>query len=293
MAGWTEIRQLFDAVPATRRDLRGRQRVVLPLAVIFCLLIVGTIVGLFHEAAAIAVSLPIVLLAAWSCGPRWTMWFALTAAIAPAFATDWHPVEVPVGVVARSGIFLVAGLVVALLRASIDRTTQVAEHDRLTGLLNRGGFLRRLEGEANRAVRSGCPLAVAFIDCDNFKQVNDEHGHHAGDAVLKLTADTIATNIRNYDAAARFGGDEFCVMWPIPNVNSGEEAADRLHRILSDAMTTAGYPVTFSIGVAVFEGIPDAERMLMLADSLMYNAKRNGKGRVCAESFFEPRQIAT
>lgn len=280
MAGWNEVRELIQATPSGRRDLVGIRRFLLPLLVIVCLIVVTAIASKFGEVTVVAVALPVVLLAAWSVGPRWTLWFALSAAVTPGFFVPWDPVGTPAAMISRLLIFFVAGMLVAVLRTSVDRATEIAEHDRMTGLLNRTGFTRRLASESNRAERAGWPVAIGFLDCDNFKQVNDEHGHLAGDEVLKLTARVIAENIRNYDSAARFGGDEFVILWPVLSSKGGEDAANRLHSILTKAVKEAGWPVGYSLGVAVFESIPDVDEMLRYTDQLMYDAKRSGKGTV-------------
>ena len=285
MAGWAEIRELIDAAPRSRRDLVGPRRYLWPMLVIAGLIAVAAAMTRFGEVTIVAVSLPVLLLAAWSCGPRWTLWFAIVGAVTPAFATEWNLMATSAAVVSRLVIYVVAGMLVAILRTSLDRATEIAEHDRLTGLLNRTGFIRELTSESNRARRAGWPVAVGFLDCDNFKQVNDVQGHLAGDEVLKLTAQTISDNIRNYDCAARFGGDEFVILWPVLSAKGGEDAARRLHSILTDVLRQAGWDVGFSLGVAVFETIPDAEEMLSVTDQLMYEAKRTGKGKMCVSVY--------
>lgn len=288
MAGWAELHELIDAAPQSRRDLQGRRLFVWPAMVLLALVCVATATVRFGEVTVVAVTLPVLLLAAWSCGPRWALWFAIVAAVAPGFLAEWHPVGTSTAMVSRFVVYIVAGMLVAILRTSLDRATEIAECDRLTGLLNRTGFAKRLSAESNRARRAGWPIAVGFLDCDNFKKVNDENGHLAGDEVLKLTAATIAENVRNYDSAARFGGDEFVILWPVLSAKGGEDAARRLHGILTNTMQKAGWQVGFSLGVAVFETIPTVDEMLAYTDKLMYEAKRGGKGTFRVSVYREP-----
>ena len=221
----------------------------------------------------------------WAYGLRCVGWSALAGVLAAAVVEPWQPVGTPLTLLARGMTALLTGTLAAALHAALNRASAAAETDRLTGLLNRAGFLSRLDAEANRARRCHWPLAVGFLDCDNFKQVNDQQGHLAGDEVLKLTAAAIADNVRNYDSAARFGGDEFVVLWPVLSAAGAEASGKRLHRVLSQAMTDAGYPVTFSIGVAVFEEIPEPAEVLDAADGLMYEVKAAGKGQVLTRVF--------
>ena len=178
-------------------------------------------------------------------------------------------------------VFAAVGLAVGLLRRSLEETTAIAEHDRMTGLVNRTGFLRRMEAEANRSRRSGWPIAIGFLDLDRFKQLNDTRGHAAGDRALKLIADALAENIRNYDTAARLGGDEFAVLWPVQSAAGAETAGRRLHQTLLDRAADGGFDLGVSLGLAVFESIPkDAGELLARADELMYEAKQTGRGKV-------------
>ncbi|MCA9079023.1 MAG: GGDEF domain-containing protein, partial [Planctomycetaceae bacterium] len=94
-------------------------------------------------------------------------------------------------------------------RTNIDSANYHAETDGMTGLLNRRGFEARLAAEANRGTRTNSPITVVFMDCDNFKRLNDTKGHLVGDKLIRGTADVLLANVRNYDSVARLGGDEF------------------------------------------------------------------------------------
>ena len=280
MSAFDELTQIFQS-PARRERSRWAGWVLVAAAACLSLLLPPLCGRLLAAAACV----PLMAICGWLAGGRWTLGTAVLAAVLPtlvepAAGGDDLISDTAAAVLGRLFVYIQAGAGAVLLRAALERASAAAETDKLTGLLNRTGFVRRLEAEANRARRSHWPLAVGFLDCDNFKQVNDQRGHLAGDEVLRLTATAIAENVRNYDAAARFGGDEFVVLWPVLSAAGAEASARRLHDVLTETIAAAGYDVTYSLGVAVFERIPETPAVLDAADSLMYEVKRSGKGRV-------------
>jgi len=169
---------------------------------------------------------------------------------------------------------------------------RLAETDPLTWLFNRRHFDRRLEAEANRALRAEHLLALLMIDVDRFKQYNDRYGHRVGDLVLKAVASAIKQAVRLYDVPTRYGGDEFAVILP----DADTEAASRVaRRILEKAesvplpaeLIAAGERLGLSIGVATFpRPAGDAATLVETADTAMYRAKQSGGGiRVWEHSF--------
>ncbi len=165
--------------------------------------------------------------------------------------------------------------------------TEQATHDALTGLPNRGLVVDRIDQALARCTRSGRCTAVLFVDLDNFKQINDTHGHAAGDAVLQRVATQLVGALRPMDTVARIGGDEFVVL--APEVNDHLHAADISNRLVTELCrppdsVAAGRPVTASIGISVSDGgRGTAEVLLNEADMAMYRAKALGGGR--AETF--------
>jgi diguanylate cyclase (GGDEF)-like protein len=126
-----------------------------------------------------------------------------------------------------------------------------------------------------RMHRSGRPTALALIDIDNFKQINDTHGHRHGDAVLQLVADTLTTVCRATDEAARYGGDELAVILAETDLDGATTIAEDIRRALD------GSDVTVSVGVAAIDpGQGDADALIEAADVGLYAAKRTGKNRV-------------
>jgi two-component system, cell cycle response regulator len=171
------------------------------------------------------------------------------------------------------------------LRASYMQSLSMALTDQLTGLYNRNYLMTHLSGLMQRTLASGKALALAMIDVDTFKQVNDTHGHAAGDEVLAELAQRMTHYTRNFDTVARFGGEEFVVVMPDITPEIAMLVAERLRlRVAETAVTLKGgatLGVTISIGVAVLNRQSDrAEDLLRRADQALYAAKRQGRNRV-------------
>lgn len=171
-------------------------------------------------------------------------------------------------------------------RELMRQLSERARTDELTGLANRGELERRLEEELERARRYGSDLSVALIDLDHFKQVNDRHGHRAGDRVLERYGGLLEENLRAADTAGRYGGEEFALVLPETDV---DEAAALLERILADARGISfradgsEFRVTCSAGVtAAGPGDEAIDRLLDRADEALYRAKEGGRDRVVA-----------
>jgi diguanylate cyclase (GGDEF)-like protein len=157
------------------------------------------------------------------------------------------------------------------------RLRHLADHDALTGLLNRRAFEESLEAHVARARRYGAAGALLLLDLDGFKDVNDTLGHHAGDALLIRVAGALGDRLRETDVLARLGGDEFAVLLPM---ESGE-AAELVARALVDVVRGLDAGVTVSVGVAVVDsGEVTAEGLMIDADRAMYAAKGAGRDGV-------------
>jgi diguanylate cyclase (GGDEF)-like protein len=187
-----------------------------------------------------------------------------------------------------------AWVVIGLLRAlerEHARALSLARSDALTGLANRRTLLELARRDVELARRSGHPLAVALLDLDDFKMVNDRHGHAVGDALLCAVADACVGAVRASDAVARWGGEEFVVVMPDTGAQAAEATMERVRAAVAGARVatpeggTAG--CTASIGIASLApgdaGLAAAaafERLVVAADGAMYAAKRAGKDRV-------------
>ena len=158
-----------------------------------------------------------------------------------------------------------------------------ATHDQLTALPNRGQALQLTTAALSRAQRSGSTTGLLYVDLDGFKAVNDNHGHAAGDDVLREVASRLRDEVRAGDVVCRLGGDEFVVVVePVDGESDLLELASRLIGSISDPIGAGGHVVRVgaSIGVAVSrDGIADAEVLLAEADTATYRAKRLGRGR--------------
>ncbi len=181
----------------------------------------------------------------------------------------------------RLGFFLANGILVAMLHRSLLDQQQRASTDALTGIFNRGAFRERLQHDLQIAQRNRKPLTLALLDLDNFKSLNDTHGHARGDQALSCAAQVLKRVTRAMDTVARLGGDEFVLVLPETDQPGAEEVISRLRHELSGALEDVAPGVTCSIGVLTFRNVPaTVEAAVGAADGLMYQAKRRGKNTV-------------
>jgi diguanylate cyclase (GGDEF)-like protein len=152
---------------------------------------------------------------------------------------------------------------------------RLARTDSLTGVANRRGWDEELPRELARAARSGQPVCVALLDLDHFKHYNDEHGHLAGDRLLKAAAAAWEHRLRKTDLLARYGGEEFAILLPDCELGAAMEIAERLR--------TAQPEGTCSIGVADWDGRQDGDELLARADRALYAAKAGGRDQCRAD----------
>ncbi len=223
-----------------------------------------------------------VALAAWASTPRtaYTLAAVSVALPTPFAVLAGEPIGGPFIWSVLSN-FILLGIIVILLttlrRRLSDEAAFVAT-DTLTGLLNRGSFITRLDAELARADRYGRAFTLAYVDLDNFKAVNDLEGHDTGDELLRRVADVLRSSTRQTDVVGRLGGDEFAAVLPETTGGATGSVLENLRKQLIRTMAKGGWPVTFSIGVVTFEAPIDTSRLaLQLADAAMYSVKRSGK----------------
>jgi two-component system, cell cycle response regulator len=168
-----------------------------------------------------------------------------------------------------------------------DSLREIATRDSLTGIWNRGAILEILQKEFARTQRENIPLAVAMADIDNFKKVNDCHGHISGDEVLRKVSEQLANSIRAYDSIGRYGGEEFILVLPGSDSTGAVHQADRLRAIVADTLIKiANCHINVTISIGVMSTTRDAsmslEDMIKFADEALYRAKENGRNQVVA-----------
>lgn len=181
----------------------------------------------------------------------------------------------------------IGGFVVHLLReveGAHRRVQHLAWHDELTGLLSRRRFTELGGQELERALANGTSLAAVLLDVDNFKQVNDRHGHACGDAVLQALGRVVPASLRRGDLSARWGGEEFALLLPGADAEAGAGITERLRlAVAQTSIIAAGQSLrcTASIGVAEARPGDSLDSLMRRADEAMYRAKQDGKNRVC------------
>jgi diguanylate cyclase (GGDEF)-like protein len=179
----------------------------------------------------------------------------------------------------------IATTVARLLALMFDRSrviaglVDLAHTDELTGLPNRRRLFESLHREASRAKRSGRTFSVAMLDLDNFKGYNDRFGHAAGDHLLRLFAERTVARLRGQDMIARYGGEEFCLVLPETESAGAAELTEALRRV-GAGVDPLGERVTFSAGIATWDGRESIDDLVLRADTNLYAAKETGRDRI-------------
>jgi diguanylate cyclase (GGDEF)-like protein len=218
--------------------------------------------------------------------------------MAGACAAAWYVSNLLAGLhdpaidIANLVVMAVAFAVVALLGAAqrswLHRERTLSRTDGLTGLLNGRGFYEAAAVELARSARYDHPLTVAYLDLDDFKEVNDRFGHARGDAVLVAVARAMRRACRSTDLMARLGGDEFVVLFPETGRDAAEAALVKLRSRVREAASHNGSAVTMSVGAVSFPRPPgDVEVLVHEADRTMYAAKGGGKDALLCVSYGE------
>jgi diguanylate cyclase (GGDEF)-like protein len=235
--------------------------------------------------------LVVVIFITWRSGWHWGIAFAVASIsnqVGIGLVTG-HPFSKSAYFAVANFNKLFSALVVIALLARLkvvhEREKNHARFDFLTGALNYKGFNESLKHELARQRRVGQSFSVAYLDCDDFKGMNDRFGHQAGDQLLIEVVRALRNHLRETDAVARLGGDEFAILLPDTDARNVRAIIDRLHADLAAAFGLGRHPVTLSIGVATFQAAPQSEQdVLAVADRLMYQAKARGKNSVIYET---------
>lgn len=214
-------------------------------------------------------------------------------AAATVAAVVWHVANVLAGqtfsnplipywnAATRLGFFAVTVLLLSRLRTALQDERAMSRTDPLTGVANARAFYDLVSAELARARRDEQCMTVSYIDLDNFKAVNDQFGHPAGDAVLRAIARGMSENLRRTDCVARLGGDEFALLLPNADEQAAQTVLRKIQAVLLDAMRAQGWPVSVSIGAVTFRDFySTVDDMMRAVDALMYEAKQRGKDRI-------------
>ena len=235
------------------------------------------------------VCLAVGALAVAQYGSLWLVLATLYDLNDPALVTD-SGTHVALDQVTRLMLLGVSVLLATTLVRRTQRLQDVSTRDRLTGLYNRLHFERALEAEIARAMRYDRPLALAILDVDHFKAINDEYGHATGDRVLRTLSARLINSLRRTDVVARHGGEEFVVLMIETNSVQATERIEQLRQaIVAEPTEVEGRALTvgFSAGVAGMRGRDDrlgAATLLDRADARLLTAKRQGRGRTIGDA---------
>jgi diguanylate cyclase (GGDEF)-like protein len=254
-----------------------------------CALLLVALVGIVDSLADYQVSflllylIPVVI-ATWYASKEVGITVALAASLVALWADigTWpfarHYLVVLWSVITRFGAFLLVATLVDMLRVRLELEQQLARVDALTGSLNRHAFMEQLQYNLDLAAREGLPFTLAYIDVDDFKAINDTHGHHGGDRVLRVIASTLKEFSRRTDLVARLGGDEFAVLFPNTDQEGAKKFIAKAKNSFDAAFRNTRPMVTCSTGVVTFLSAPaSAADAIKAADLLMYEVKKSGK----------------
>ncbi|WNV77233.1 GGDEF domain-containing protein [Geodermatophilus sp. DSM 44513] len=233
--------------------------------------------------------------AAWFLSP-WMLGVNMAATVLACLVAMWgsydDPVALTVQVAVNSGVLNAASAGVYVLRRRVERlleaTRALSHQDPLTGLANRRRLVEQAPRVWRQARREGSQVVAMVLDLDHFKQLNDAHGHAAGDAVLQAVAAALAATVRPSDVLARAGGEEMIVLGLVGDAVEARRLAERLRSAVAASRSGGGHAVTASIGLALARPVDGEDaagamwRLVDRADGAMYEAKRAGRDRVAA-----------
>lgn len=265
-------------------------------------IILVILIGYVNHLAGVEISVSIlyllpVSLVSWFVGRREGGFIAL-ASSASWYAVEWslgrhysHPAIFYWNLTGMFSFFLIINFGLSGFRKALEKEKKLSRGDSLTGVTNSRYFFDLVEREFERSRRYGHPMTLIYLDCDNFKELNDKFGHQIGNRFLQILATTLKSNTRDIDIVARLGGDEFAILMPETGEQIVPHAIQQLHNRLVNALHKMGWPVTLSMGAAIHLDPPaSAEDLIKNADRLMLQAKGEGKNRVQYKVFGVPKE---
>lgn len=273
---------------------RQAKSALLGMASIFVILI-----GYINHLAGVEISVSIlyllpVSLVSWCGGRREGGLIALASSISWFVADMYagrnysHPIIYYWNLAVMFGFLFIVNFALSGFKKALEKEKNLARVDSLTGVANSRYFFDLAEKEIERFHRYRHPLTILYLDCDNFKNLNDNFGHQIGNRFLNLLAAILQNNTRTCDIVARLGGDEFAILMPETGDQIVPQGIQRLHTRLVEALRKKGWPITLSMGAAIYLYPPaSADEMIKSADRLMLQAKSEGKNRVQCKIFKE------
>jgi diguanylate cyclase (GGDEF)-like protein len=259
------------------------------IAMLLAIALVDYLIG--YEIPIMVVYLVPMFVATWNVGRSEGMILAVASAVLSVggdvlAGAQYRSSLIPATMlVLWSVLFVVFVLVLTELKRALEREQELARLDALTTVNNRRHFEELAAAELNRAKRNGRPLTVAYLDVDNFKQVNDQLGHGAGDTLLQAVAGTMQHRLRITDTLGRMGGDEFAICLPETGAAAARTVLDDLRHQVVAALPENCRFVTISIGAVTFSKPPmTVQELLHRADEMLYEAKRDGKDQLKVET---------
>jgi diguanylate cyclase (GGDEF)-like protein len=220
-----------------------------------------------------------------------------TVVLALVAESDASPAVALASGLIRLGLYAAVLGLLGMMRSERAGDQRAASVDALTGAANPRAFDVAARREIARAQRCGGRISLACLDVDDFKAINDDLGHAAGDRVLAHVGHVLRSSVRGTDTVARTGGDEFAILLPETGAAAADDVLRRVRVELGRITLREGRPVSFSLGLVTFETPPaSVAEMTAAADELMYRAKRGGKDRMARaerRGSFVPRSLQT
>ncbi|HEU5210808.1 MAG TPA: GGDEF domain-containing protein [Longimicrobiales bacterium] len=288
----------MSAISAGEIEERRRSRLHVALG-IFTLIVVAAAQALLDPALPLDLLfvLPVAVIA-MAGGRPLGVTSGVAAAVLRSLVELWrgpgheHPAIAVLSFLLGALVYMLTAWFAAEITTAALRARASALTDPLTGLGNRRFFEDVAERELNRSQRYARPLALAFINIDDFRSVNEERGHAAGDALLRRVAQELPSGIRRSDIVARLGGDVFAVLLPETPAEGAEVAMGKLRERLRATAREGGFDVRFSVGVATLDtGATTLKALMSAADATMYAAKRTGQGLVVGDASLPVTQV--
>ncbi len=233
-----------------------------------------------------------IFLATWFMGTRAGLLFSVVSDMT-WFAADYlsgarysHPTIYVWNMLIRLAFFVIVTLLLSALKNAYEKNRSMAQVDFVSGAMSAGYFYSVAKNEIERSARYKKPFSFAYIDLDNFKQVNDSFGHSTGDQVLRSVTESVKRQIRQSDTFARLGGDEFALLLPETGEAKARSVIERIHSVLTEEMDKYGWGVTFSIGAVTYSQPPaSVDEMVKATDAVMYSVKINTKNGVAYQLY--------